>query len=107
MTKITIKKAIEELKEKLFEKYGKTIRIFHFGSTVLKKYTDNSDIDILVLFDRAVTTVLKEKIFKAAFEIELKYDVIFGIIVVQADEWNRMKPTTFYQNVKKEAVAVL
>ncbi len=81
------KKALLELKKKLVERFPDT-EIFIYGSKVRGDSDEESDIDVLVLLNREVNNTLEEKIFSTAFKVELKYNVIFGIIVYPQKFWD-------------------
>jgi len=101
------KKALQELKQRLLQKFPDA-EIILYGSKARSDDEEFSDIDVLVLLDREVNNTLEEKIFSTAFQIELKYDVIFGIIVYSKGFWNSdlAKATPFHWNVDKEGIPV-
>jgi predicted nucleotidyltransferase len=73
-------RAIVEYKRKIGEKFG-AAEVFLFGSKVRGEGDIYSDIDLLVVLDREVNNSIEEEIFDVGYEIELEYDVIFGVIV--------------------------
>ncbi len=83
-----IKKAIKELKELLTQRFGKLIKTYLFGSVARGDYTSLSDIDLMVILDKKVDNTLEEEVFNLAYHLELKYDVIFGIVVYAKNFWN-------------------
>jgi len=101
------KKALQELKQRLLQKFSYA-EIILYGSKARSDDEEFSDIDVLILLDREVNNTLEEKIFSTAFQIELKYDVIFGIIVYSKDFWNSdlAKAIPFHWNVDKEGIPV-
>jgi predicted nucleotidyltransferase len=88
MTNSLIKKATADLKSALTKKYGTDIELILFGSALTGNYSNESDIDILVLVPFEIDNSLEEEIIGEAFEIELKYNVVFGIIIYSNEFWN-------------------
>jgi len=102
------KKAIDQLKKSLKQRYGVQIKLFLFGSVARNDYDADSDIDILVIYPGVIDTRLEEEIFDLAYDIELAYDVVFGIVIRSAEFWSSAKAAImpFYQNIQKEAIAL-
>jgi hypothetical protein len=101
------KAALLELKEKLLERFS-DVEIILYGSKARGDANEESDIDVLVLLKRKVNCALKEEIFSTAFKIELKYNVIFGVIVYQKQFWDSPlgKAMPLHLNIDKEGVYV-
>ena len=81
------KKALQELGQRILERFPDA-EIILYGSKARGDDEKFSDIDVLVLLDKEVNNSLEEEIFSTAFQAELKYDVIFGIIVYSKKFWN-------------------
>jgi len=103
-----IEKALAELKLNLIKRFNPAIELYLFGSVARGDYEDDSDIDVLVLMPGEINNSIEEEIFDEAYEIELKYDVIFGVIACSNDFWNseRAKVMPLYLNIKKESVKI-
>ncbi|MGB9683048.1 MAG: nucleotidyltransferase domain-containing protein [bacterium] len=101
------KRALEELKQKIKEKFPDA-EIILYGSKVRGDFDEESDIDLLILVDGQVNSKVEEEISKIAYEIELKYDVVFGKVVENKNFWNSKlaKAMPFHQNVDKEGVSL-
>jgi predicted nucleotidyltransferase len=108
MKKKQIDLAVQELKLKLQKMFGEDIKLRVFGSAVRGDYRKHSDIDVLVLLPGRVDNAIEEKVFDAAYDIELKHGIIFGIIVYARDFWNSEIAASMplYQNIEREGVAV-
>lgn len=108
MTKKQINIAVQELKSKLRMLFGKNIELRMFGSAVRGDYRKHSDIDVLVLLPGRVDNAIEEKVFDAAYDIELKHGVIFGIIVYGREFWGTELAASMplYQNIEREGIAV-
>ncbi|OIN96312.1 hypothetical protein AUJ66_06735 [Candidatus Desantisbacteria bacterium CG1_02_38_46] len=101
------KESLNEFKEKVRKKFPEASFIL-FGSKVRGKDTIFSDIDILVILDREITTSIEEEVFEVGFEVGLKYEVVFGIVVEERKFWDfsLYKEMPFYQNIDREGVKI-
>jgi len=106
MKKEDIDSAIAELKEVLYLRYGEGVELFLFGSVARDEYRADSDIDILVLMPRRVDTQLEVEVIDLLFEVELKYNVVFGLVIHEKEFWEspRAAVMPFSQNVRREAL---
>ena len=100
-------KALKELNERLLQRFPDT-EIIIYGSKARGDYEEFSDIDVLVLLNRDINNSLEEEIFSTAFQLELKYDVIFGIMVYSKKFWNSRlgKAMPLHWNIDKEGLPV-
>lgn len=87
LTQERIKASLDEIKESLMKRFGPAVKITLFGSVARGGYGADSDIDVLVLLPMPVSTAIEEEVFDLAFDVEMKYDVVFGIIVYSREEW--------------------
>ncbi|MHB1335378.1 MAG: nucleotidyltransferase domain-containing protein, partial [Candidatus Humimicrobiaceae bacterium] len=71
------RKALQELKERLLKKYPE-VEIILYGSKARGDSDEESDIDLLILVESLINTKLEEEIFHISYQIELKFEVIFG-----------------------------
>jgi predicted nucleotidyltransferase len=103
-----IKEAILELKKTLIQNFGAATELHLFGSVARGEYGASSDIDILVLVPREVTNSIEEVIFNLAYDVELKFNVVFGIIVYSIKFWESPLSMCMpiYQSIKNEGIAV-
>lgn len=85
--RVNERNALLELKKILFDNFTVS-EILLFGSKARGDSDKESDIDVLVIINNGVNDSIREKIFSISFRIEIKYDVIFGIIVENKDYWN-------------------
>ena len=83
-----INKALVEFKEKINSYFSVSCEMVLFGSTARNEAREFSDIDVLVLLPLKITNSTEEKVIHLALDIELKYDLIFGIIVYEKSFWN-------------------
>jgi len=101
------KRALLELKERLLEKFPDS-RVILYGSKAREDSGKESDIDVLIILNSKVNDMLREEIFSIGFKIELKYDVIFGILVESEDFWNSLtgKLMPIHYNIDREGILV-
>lgn len=101
------KEALLELKERLLERFPDG-RVIIYGSKARGDSDEESDIDVLIILKDRVNDNLREEIFSMGFKIELKYDVIFGILVESEDFWNSPlgKSMPIHYNIDREGILV-
>lgn len=99
------RQALLELKKKICARFPDA-EIILYGSKARGDADEESDIDVLVLLEDGVNWDLKEEIFRIAFKVELKYDVVFGVTVYKKQFWNSPlgKAMPLHWNVDKEGV---
>jgi excisionase family DNA binding protein len=81
------KKALLELKKRLLQSFS-VAGIILYGSKARGDFDEESDMDILIILKNKVDDNIREEIFSMSFKIEIKYDVIFGILVEPEDFWS-------------------
>jgi predicted nucleotidyltransferase len=99
------KEALKELKSRLKKQISNTDVIL-YGSKARGNSEKFSDIDLLILVDKKVDRKLKEKIIDIRYDIELKYDVVFGLVIENKNFWDSSLANAmpFHQNVEKEGI---
>ena len=100
--------AIDELKKIISEKHPKA-QIFLYGSKARGDGRVFSDIDLLVLIDTPPNMyTAKSEIRDAAFELELKHDVVFGILVEDRKFWSSplARAMPLHWNIDREGLAL-
>jgi predicted nucleotidyltransferase len=104
----TINRALLEFKEKINSYFSVSCEMVLFGSTARNEAKEYSDIDILVLLPLQVTNSIEEKVIHLALEIELKYDLIFGIIVYENSFWNSNKAFVMpiHKNISHDGIRI-
>ena len=101
------KKALLGLKKVLLKNFS-VAEIILYGSKAGGDSDKESDIDVLVILRNGVDDSTREAIFSISFKIEMKYDVIFGILVEPEDFWNSpsARSMPIHWNIEKEGIAV-
>jgi len=100
--------AVQELKRILSAMFGHDVEIKLFGSMARGDPGRYSDIDVLVLLPGQVDHSVEERVFDAAYDLELKYGVVFGIIVYEKAFWDSdlAADMPLHRHIASEGVAV-
>lgn len=84
-------------------------KIILYGSFARGDYTENSDIDIMILTtlsDKEIETVETE-VFNLAFEFQMKYFVDISVVLKNEEQFNYwLGVLPFYDNVQREGIVV-
>jgi predicted nucleotidyltransferase len=69
---------------------------------------DDSDIDVLVLLPGHVDHALEERVFDAAYDVELKHGVVFGVVVYEKAFWDSDLAAGMFlhRNIEREGLPV-
>jgi predicted nucleotidyltransferase len=99
---------LEKLIQGLTAIFGaRTDQILLYGSVARGEQTEESDIDIAVLLHGGYTQAMHDQMTDFAVELELEYDVVLSILLIDHDnylEWRDTLP--FYRNVRSEGVVL-
>jgi len=77
-----------------------------FGSRARGDHKKDSDWDILVLTDKEDNYALLSNITDKVYNIELEYEQPVSTIIVDRPRWDKMSITGFYENVKRDGIAL-
>lgn len=100
-------KAILELKNKIL-KLAPLVEIIFYGSKIRGDFDSESDIDLLIIVPH-LTKDLKYRIIDIATEIELKYNTVFGLVIISEEKYkksNLFKNSLYYKNIKNEGALI-
>ena len=100
-------KAILELKRKI-SKLVPFVEIIFYGSKIRGDFDNESDIDLLIIVPH-LTKDLKYRIINIATEIELKYNTVFGLVIISEEKYkksNLFKNSLYYKNLKIEGSSI-
>ncbi|MCF6271498.1 MAG: nucleotidyltransferase domain-containing protein [Melioribacteraceae bacterium] len=99
--------AIQEFKQLVQNQYS-TAEITLFGSVAKNTFNNESDIDLLVLLPVEVNNTIEMELFSLAYDIELKYEVVLGVIVYSKQFWGTKKAAAMalYKNIELEGMVV-
>ena len=96
--------AVYKLKDALSKDY-KLIQMKLFGSKAKGNYSDESDIDLLIVLEN-YDWKAENEIYEICFEIGLEYDVLLSPVIFSKKEFDDKltKITPFYKVVVKEGL---
>ncbi|MFW5803448.1 MAG: nucleotidyltransferase family protein [Verrucomicrobiota bacterium] len=101
--------AVRQLHRSLRKVYGSNLKdVIVFGSVARDTDTAESDVDVMIVLDGSAKPVdwrIEKDIRGVAFDIELKYGVVFDVKVIDARSLNKEKGhTPFVERVFAEGV---
>ena len=93
---------INKLRTKLVDQI---VKIQLFGSKSRGDFTNDSDIDLLLVV-RERTTGILDTIAEISLDVDLRYDPNISLIVFSLDEYNQNAAweTPFIKNIEKEGI---
>ena len=87
LTKQKADHVLQMLKRKLTERFADKVVLYLFGSVARGNFHRESDIDVLILYNGALTREIEKEILEIAFPIELEDNVVFGLLIESKSEW--------------------
>ena len=110
MTEEKIQKVLKVFCEQLKKLYGETLSgIILYGSCARGDFSEESDIDILVLLSVAPEKIGNErnKALDLTADLDMTYDVVLAPVFQSEEIYRKYMPVSvFYQNVEREGVRV-
>ncbi|MEO8231221.1 MAG: DUF433 domain-containing protein [Ignavibacteriota bacterium] len=102
-----LKIILNEVKEKLKEVYkDELVDILLYGSYARGEYSENSDIDLLIVL-KNIKSVGNEidKIVDAIYDINLKYNTLISVLPVSLNDYKNIN-SPLLLNIRQEGVLV-
>jgi len=100
------KEALTELADGIRTILGEMlVRVLLFGSFVRGEYSEESDIDILIIVRRKDSEAI-DAVYDLAVDLQLRYDTLFSLLFVtekQHDTWKEWE-SPFIESVEREGV---
>ena len=94
---------IDEMKCELKDRYPDFRGIYLFGSRIRGKHSQDSDYDLVLIFDRKIDWKFDREISRIIYNYDLKYDIfIDNYLYNMSDIINPITPLR--ENVKNEGV---
>ena len=100
--------ALRDLKVRLVALFGPEVELRVFGSVARGDDSEYSDIDVLVLLAGPVDHAIEERVFDAAYDLELEHGVVFGVVVYEKAFWDSDLAAGMFlhRNIEREGLAV-
>jgi predicted nucleotidyltransferase len=98
-----VNKIINELVEELKSKYTDFKGIYLFGSHARGEATEDSDLDLAIIFDREIDWRFKNQINCIVSEKETIFDILIDAIILNIYEIIKPKEYLVY-NLTKESI---
>jgi len=100
--------ALQDLKLSLVALFGPEVELKLFGSVARGDDRDSSDIDVLVLLPGHVDHAIEERVFDAAYDLELRHSVVFGVVVYEKAFWDSELAAGMFlhRSIEREGLAV-
>ncbi|MEJ5284217.1 MAG: nucleotidyltransferase domain-containing protein [Brevinematia bacterium] len=102
-----INKRLFQIKNHLLNIYGEKIReVILYGSYARKKYTKNSDIDILVLTDISLNpSEVRKSLSDLLLDILIEDEELVSVIIIPENTFKNYN-YPFVKNVKKDGIRI-
>lgn len=102
-----IEGVVQRLKKELSTIYGERLRgVYVFGSHARAEAVEESDVDVLIVLDRLDSYSAEiDRTSEAVSRLSLELDVTISRVFASEQRW-RADQTTFFVNVREEAVRV-
>lgn len=72
---------------KFLDRFPRT-QVILYGSKIRGDDKKFSDIEILILLDEEIDAELEKKVLDIAYDIELEFDVVFGVMIESKGFWD-------------------
>ena len=107
---VVIKEIVYEYAKDIQQLLGKDLsKIVMYGSYVRGDFTDNSDIDLMILVDvpEEENRILAEKVSDRAFDYLIKYGIYISPVVKNEGHFKYwVDNLPYYRNVRDEGVII-
>jgi uncharacterized protein len=102
----SVQEIIRETREELELIYADHLKeIILFGSYARGDFTNESDINLILLLDKIDASRERAKYSSVISRISLKYDTVVSVIPIEYEEFHR-KRTPLILNVNREGIKV-
>jgi predicted nucleotidyltransferase len=104
--KLSIRPVLKKFKKEIKQINGDNLKkVILFGSQARGKVKKDSDIDIVLIFQKEPSIKIKKRIREISNSLSLEYDIVISEFLVTQAEFQKYK-TPFLLNVKKEGIAL-
>lgn len=110
MTETKIREVMKLFAAEARRIYGSSLKeIILYGSCARGDFSDDSDIDVLVLLNVPPEDISlqRHRIQAVTDQLDLDYDVVLTPVFQNCDVYSKYTPVSvFYQNIQKEGVKI-
>ena len=78
--------ALQSIKNELEKKFVLS-RMIIFGSTARGEADEESDLDVLILLNQAISHKQKHEIYSMVTHVNLEYDVNINLLIIDKKQW--------------------
>jgi predicted nucleotidyltransferase len=104
--KHSIRPVLKKFKKEVKQINGNNLRkIVLFGSQARGKAERDSDIDVILIFQKEPSIKMKNRIREISNSLSLEHDVVIAEFLVTQSEFQKYK-TPFLLNIKKEGIVL-
>ena len=103
MDNSNVEKFIDEVKNIIFNTFEDFKGIYFFGSRTGENWSEESDLDLMFVFNRDLTWKEKKAIMNKVFETEIKYDYLIDAKICNIDQIKESK-TPFREVINQKAL---
>ena len=98
---------LEQLKG-IIARFVPDATVLLYGSAARGTREPDSDYDILVITPASLGSPDEDRIYDAAYDLELEHNIIFSLIFMSVEEWNSplSKVSPYHRNVESEGVLI-
>ncbi|NPV06808.1 MAG: nucleotidyltransferase domain-containing protein [Anaerolineae bacterium] len=98
-----LERVLRELRRRLQEALGPSVRITLFGSYARGEATEGSDVDVLAVVPRLDKHTM-DTILSIAWEVGFEAGLVFSLIPVAEDELGPLSESPFMRSVEREGI---
>ena len=98
------KKALKEIKNFINQSF-KEGKMFIFGSKIYGTYTEESDLDLLIIVPN-LNWKMKKQIINKITETNWKYDTNISPVVISKKEWIKYPAMPLFKEIKENGLMV-
>lgn len=83
------RQAILHLKRELGNRFPQVRKLILFGSAARGDAGPDSDVDLLILTDRALPVSAKHELYDLVFDVNLRYGSRLSVVCIGEDQWDK------------------
>jgi len=97
---------LQTFKKEVKSYYGNDLKqIILFGSYATGKFTQDSDIDLLIVLDKPTETASDDKFSELKYDFMLENDVLISCLYTTESKFSKLAEPLYY-NIQREGVVI-